>query len=251
MKTKGSDHRFTDDIAQEYELIALAYPGFEAFQQRMVAGIDFSRVGRGDVEAGEPFQLLEIGSGDGFATEKLVNALNSAGVPGRITAIDIDAGMINKAREYLEERVDTRALRLQEADALAYLQDCPEASYDAVASSFTLHNFEATYRREIERQIHRVLRTGGLYTNADKYAPSGQEQFDALAHHVDQFFAAFIPRGKTELLRKWVMHNISDQSPRHVMFAEETVSRLEQQGFRRVTIEQQTGLQAILRAYKG
>lgn len=251
MKTKGSDHRFTDDIAQEYELITLAYPGFETFQQRMVDGIDFYRGEPGDVEGREPFQLLEIGSGDGFATEKLVRALSAAGVPGRITAIDIDASMVDKAREYLGERVGTDNLRLQQADALAYLQDCPEASYHAVASSFTLHNFEATYRREVEKQIHRVLRTGGLYTNADKYSPGGQEQFDALARHVDHFFAAFVPRGKTELLRKWVMHNISDQSPRHVMFADETVSRLEQHGFRKVTIEQQSGLQAILRAFKG
>ena len=223
MKTKSGEHRYTDDIAQEYELITLAYPDFEAFQQRMVEGIDFS-VTRTDpesdlVESGgaSPFHLVEIGTGDGFTTVKLVEAMNRAQNRGRITGLDIDGEMIRKAKAFLEERIGQHQVQFMEKDALAYLQDCPESSVDVVASSFTLHNFEHDYRAEVERQIHRVLRAGGTFTNADKYAPGGQEQFDALAFHVDQFFTAFVPRGKVELLRKWVIHNISDQSPRHVM----------------------------------
>ena len=256
MKTKNDDHRYTRDIAREYELITLAYPGFEEFQQGMVEGIDFTRAAPTGQdpempERGEPFHLLEIGTGDGFATEKLVRAMRDAGNSGIFTSVDIDGAMITKARAYLDAHVTDHRVQFRESDALAYLQDEPEGSFDVVATSFTLHNFEQTYRQEVERQIHRVLRTGGFYTNADKYAPAGQEQFDALARHMDQFFEAFVPRGKTDLLRKWVIHNISDQSPRHVMFAEETVSRLQALGFRQVTLVHRAGLQAILRARKG
>ncbi len=248
MKTKRSDHRYTEDIAREYELITLAYPDFEAFQERMVEGIDFSGAGS---EREGPFRLLEIGTGDGFATVKLARALNRAQVSGVITSIDIDSRMIEKAQELLDEHVGNHHVHFLASDALAYLQDEPEGSFDVVATSFTLHNFDNAYRRVVETQIHRVLRTGGLYTNADKYAPEGQEQFDALAHHVDEFFTAFLSRGKTELLRKWVIHNISDQSPRHVMFVEETITRLKELGFRKVAIDPRQNLQGLLRAFKG
>lgn len=247
MKRKNGNHRYTDDIAREYELITLAYPDFEAFQRRMVGGIDFAP----SAEGSESFHLLEIGTGDGFATVKLLRAMKAAENRGSFTSIDINREMIEKARVLLKTVEPEHRVHFREADALAYLQDEPEGSFDVVATSFTLHNFERAYREEVEKQIHRVLKTGGLYTNADKYAPAGQDQFDALARHVDQFFEAFVPRGKTELLRKWVIHNISDQSPRHVMFADETVSRLQTLGFRNVTLVERAGLQAVLRAYKG
>ncbi|TVR67933.1 MAG: class I SAM-dependent methyltransferase [Spirochaetaceae bacterium] len=247
MKRKNEGHRYTDDIAREYELITLAYPDFEAFQRRMVEGVDFAA----GAEREEPFHLLEIGTGDGFATVKLLRAMKAAGNRGTFTSVDINHEMIEKARALLKTVEPEHSVHLRESDALAYLQDEPEGTFDVVATSFTLHNFERTYREEVEKQIHRVLRTGGLYTNADKYAPEGQEQFDALARHVDQFFEAFVPRGKTELLRKWVIHNISDQSPRHVMFADETVARLQALGFRKVALTERAGLQAVLRAYKG
>ncbi len=245
MKTKKADHRFTEDIAREYEMITLAYPDFEALQRTMVEGIDFSRGQE------QPFRLLEIGTGDGFTTVKLARAMERAGDGAVLTTVDISAEMLAKARDLLEGALGEHHVQYRQMDALAFLQDEPEGHFDVVATSFTLHNFERTYRESVEQQIHRVLRPGGVYTNADKYAPSGQEQFDALALHIDHFFAAFLPQGKTELLRKWVIHNISDQSPRHVMFVDETVSRLEKLGFREVRIEQQTGLQAVLRARKG
>lgn len=252
MKTTSSDHRYTEDIAQEYELITLAYPDFEDFQRWMVQGIPFPRRDPDAPPAAEPLRILEIGTGDGFATVKIVRAMEAASVNGVVTSVDISRNMLDKARILLEKTGASRDLvHFREADALAFLQDEPEDTFDAVVTSFTLHNFERGYREEVERRIHSVLKTGGLYTNADKYAPRGQEQFDALANHVDQFFRAFIPKGKTDLLRKWVIHNISDQSPQHVMFAHETVPRLQALGFRNVSVEHRAGLQAVLRAYKG
>lgn len=248
MKTKKRDHRYTDDIAREYELITLAYPDFEAFQQKMVEGITFETT---ESARDEPFHMLEIGTGDGFATAKLLDALTHSGIGGLITTIDINEEMLRKAQALVRNHAGSTHIRFREADALAFLQDSPDDSFDVVATSFTLHNFEHSYRAEVERHLYRVLRPKGLYTNADKYAPSGQDQFDALAHHVDQFFSAFVPQGKIELLRKWVVHNISDQSPRHVMFAEDAIARLGALGFRQVRIEHRAHMQAVLRAVKG
>lgn len=248
MDTPSGEHRFTGDIAREYELITLAYPDFAAFQRWMIEGIQFRTPG-GDRE--EPFHVLEIGTGDGFTTVMLVEAMSDLDPPGIITTLDNDATMIRKAQSQLQAETRSGHVRLREADALAFLQDCPDSSVDVVASAFTLHNFEAGYRREVERQIYRVLRSKGIFTNADKYAPEGQERFDALAYQVDRFFEAFVTRGKLDLLRKWVIHNISDQSPRYVMYAEESISRLEALGFRQVVVSGRSHMQAVLRAVKG
>ncbi|SIQ16056.1 Ubiquinone/menaquinone biosynthesis C-methylase UbiE [Alkalispirochaeta americana] len=245
MSRTSGEHRFTGDLAQEYELITLAYPDFEAFQHQMIEGIDFSSAG---TDRDVPFHLLEIGTGDGFTTTRLVQAMLEAPGAGLITSIDNDPNQLHKAQEHLREATKGGHVHLRESDALAYLQDSPDESFDVVATAFTLHNLEAGYRREVERQIFRILRPGGLFTNADKYAPRGQEQFDALAYQIERFFQAFVPRGKLEILQKWVLHNISDQSPRYAMFADETVSHLEAIGFKGVEISHRSHMQAVLRA---
>jgi tRNA (cmo5U34)-methyltransferase len=225
-------HRFSGTLAEEYDLITLAYPDFEAFQRRMVEAI-------ATTAAGAP-RILEIGTGNGFTTRLLME------IPAaRIVTIDNDPQMVAQAREQLGGTIE-----IVEADALEYLAAAPAAAFDVVASGFTLHNMEVGYRDPVEREIFRVLAPGGLFTNADKYAPDGQERFDALVFQVERFFDAFVERGKLDLLRKWVTHNITDQSPRFVMTAADTPRRLEALGFENVTVGDRSHMQAVLRAYK-
>ncbi len=239
MNKKG-EHRFTGSLAEEYELITLAYPEFESFQQTMVR-----RIAEATHEMDGPVKILEIGTGNGFTTRMLID-LCERGNPGTITTIDNDPEMVRQAREH----ISTPLCTILEADALAFLQDQTDDSWDVVTSAFTIHNLERDYRDEVERHIYRVLRSGGMFANADKYAPDGQERFEALAFQVERFFDAFVPTGRTELLRKWVVHNIDDQSPRYVMFASEATPRLRQLGFRHVTLEARAHMQAVLCARK-
>ncbi len=223
-------HRFSGSLAEEYDLITLAYPDFEAFQRHMIEAIA-TRAPQ------DRRRILEIGTGNGFTTRLL------AGIEGaEIVTVDNDPEMVAQAREQLPD------LEIREADALTFLQEMPERSVDVVASAFTLHNMEAPYRDRVEAEIFRVLRPGGLFTNADKYAPDGQERFDALAFQVNRFFDAFLERGKTDLLRKWVTHNIDDQSPRFVMLASETPTRLGALGFVDIHVGHRSHMQAVMPA---
>lgn len=243
MKHTG-EHRFSGSLAEEYELITLAYPDFETFQHRMIDRIS-ERVAahRSD----DTLNLLEIGTGNGFTTRLILEALAKAPqTTVKVVSIDNDPEMLAQAVEH----INTRRCELHEADALAFLQDQPADSWDIVASAFTIHNLERDYRDEVEKEIYRVLRKDGLFTNADKYAPDGQERFEALTYQVGRFFDAFLESGRHELLRKWVLHNIDDQSPRYVMLASEAIPRLNALGFREVVLDGRAHMQAVLTAYR-
>jgi tRNA (cmo5U34)-methyltransferase len=239
MKKQG-EHRFSGSLAEEYERITLAYPEFESFQRVMIR-----RIGNHIRSMDPPIHILEIGTGNGFTTRLLVD-MGERGNQATVTSIDNDPEMLSQAAEHITSPTCT----LLEADALSFLQDQPDDTWDVVASAFTIHNMERDYREEVEREIHRVLSSGGLFANADKYAPDGQERFEALAYQVERFFDAFVPSGRTELLRKWVLHNIDDQSPRYVMYASEAIPRLNALGFRKVTLEGRSHMEAVLFAGK-
>jgi ubiquinone/menaquinone biosynthesis C-methylase UbiE len=228
-------HRFSGTLAEEYELITLAYPDFEEFQRRMVETIG--------ARAAQTPRILEIGTGNGFTTRMLME-LEGA----QIITVDNDPQMVEQAQREFHGKEG--APHVVEADALELLRDQPSESFDVVASAFTLHNMETTYRDPVEREIFRVLRPGGLFTNADKYAPEGQERFDALVFQVERFFDAFVELNKLDLLRKWVTHNITDQSPRFVMPASTAPDRLSGIGFENVEVGNRAHMQAVLTAWK-
>ena len=257
--------RFEGELADEYELITLAYPDFEQFQRGLCDAIREHARACAPAQAGRAASLLEIGTGNGFTTDLLLTDFPSM----TITTIDNDPSMVRQARDrFAVDRAGAAAatpgppstpgpppamperLSIVEADALEWLSRCDAASVDVVASAFTLHNMERDYRDAVEAQILRVLSPGGLFVNADKYAPDGQARFDALALQVERFFDAFVPLEKLDLLRSWVVHNIADQSPRFVMFERDSVERLRALGFDSVAVSGRRNMQAILVACK-
>ncbi len=228
-------HRFSGTLAEEYELITLAYPDFEEFQRHMVNTI---------IRQGPPAPaILEIGTGNGFTTRILMEIPDAS-----MITVDNDPQMVAQARDQL--RPENGAPEVVEADALRFLRDQPAHSLGVVATAFTLHNMEADYRGLVEAEIFRVLQPGGMFTNADKYAPEGQERFDALVYQVERFFDAFGEPEKLDILRKWVTHNITDQSPRFVMPASTAPARLSQLGFQNVQVGNRAHMQAVLTAWK-
>ncbi len=234
------ERRFSGALAEEYELITLAYPDFESFQRRMI-----DVIGR---EAPDAAHILEVGTGNGFTTRMIME------IPApEVISIDNDPHMVAQARSHLSDYhtgSDGGRLTIEEADALAFLHRQTDGRFDVVVSAFTLHNMEHEYRTDVEKEIFRVLAPGGLFVNADKYAPDDEERFDALIHQVERFFDAFAARGKLDLLRRWVVHNIADQSPRYVMRASESIGRLGALGFDAIHIGERADMQAILHARK-
>ncbi|WP_127529611.1 class I SAM-dependent methyltransferase [Paenibacillus kobensis] len=97
-------------------------------------------------------KVLEVGSGPGFITEKLLEDL-----PGsEITALDIDEVLLNGARQRLSH---IPASRLQWVQASVYETGLPEGQYDIViARLLFLHLHQPL---EAAAELKRVLKPGG------------------------------------------------------------------------------------------
>lgn len=235
----AEERRFSGRLAEEYELLELAYPDFRSFQQQLVSHVE-------RLPAGSPLLLLEIGAGKGFTTDLVLQARSDV----TIDAVDNEPAMISQLKEKHRDAVRSDALRPVERDALEFVREQEEGRYDAFFSAFTLHNLHTSYREKLLPELFRVLKPGGLFVNADKYAPDGQAQFDALETQLGRFFDAFVPLGKYELLRDWVLHNVMDQSPQRCQRESEAVAQLEQVGFRNVAAEGRSNMQAVVVAGK-
>ena len=81
----SDQQRFEGRLAQEYDLITLAYPDFAVFQFTMVRHLT--------QQLPEGAQILEIGTGNGFTTDILLTARPD----WRVVTLDNDQEMVAQA----------------------------------------------------------------------------------------------------------------------------------------------------------
>jgi ubiquinone/menaquinone biosynthesis C-methylase UbiE len=200
--------------------------------------------------AGRPNTLmtaLDIGCGDGLTSESILRAAPTL----TVTAIDPEPKMITQALVNLREFIQAGRCQVVQTDALSYLRGVQNGTFDVVASALTLHNLQAGHRYEVLRHIWPALKPGGLFVNADKYAPQDdQARFEALGVALKRFFDALLPLAKYSLLQDWVLHNVADQAPDRCMKEEDAVRELSQIGFRDITFHERENMEAVLSARK-
>lgn len=237
----NEEKRFAGRMSDEYRLVEKAYPHFEELQEAI-----------GDAVAsfqnpdGDGVYLLEIGCGDGITSDVILRARQDV----HLTAIDNESKMVTQIRENLRDEIADGRVEVVEADALEFLKKAPEASFDIVSSALTLHNFHHAFRFDILGASFRVLKPGGLFVNADKYAPEGQARFDALITQLGRFFDTFLPLEKYDLLKDWVLHQVTDQSPDRVMTEVQARQEMERLGFVDIRVSHRHGMEAVLSARK-
>jgi hypothetical protein len=109
---------------------------------------------------------------------------------------------------------------------------------------------ERSYRDALHAEIFRSLKPAGQFVNADKYATGEEQRFEALQLSLEKAFEVLVPLGKFDLLRECVLHNVADQAPDRVMWAEETAEGLRTLGFIFVEFPYRDNLQAAMVATK-
>lgn len=205
-----SERRFQGKISADYLLVMQGIPHLAEIDREVVNAIR----GFKSPAASSTLKVLEIGCGSGRATAKLLASRPDIS----LTAVDNEPQLLVQTRQNLQNEIKQGKLTLVESDALAYLQSAGNSHFDIVVSVMALHNFERTYRSRVLREIHRILKPGGLFINGDKYPPDDPIEFyRVLPLHLAPFFDVLGPVGRADLLKEVVLHELADLAPDRAM----------------------------------
>lgn len=234
---------FSGILGQDYRLLKLICP-LAAEMSRLVGERVGSYQSRQPVER---LQVLEIGGGTGITSLAILTAREDC----HVLAVDNEPNMLGQARENLRRWTDQGRLTFLEQDALSALQRQDAASFDIVASAYTLHNFHDSYRDDVIREIFRVLRPGGLFVNGDRYALDDVDAHTRLVQQeVRGYFSALTEIRRLDLLEQWIVHLFSDESENHVMRESPALQQLRQTGFDDIALTHRQQVNALLTAVK-
>lgn len=235
------DNPFTGPIGAEYEALRLLCPNAAVLARMVGEEVAEWRRGAGPIEG------FEIGCGTGISTLAALTARSDL----KLTAVDSAAEMLDQARVNLADYASAGRVTFIEADALAALRALPDARMDVVISNYAIHNFTDDYRNAVISEIFRALKPGGLFVNGDRYAMD-----DPAAHLADTqavvrgWFRIFIEMKRLDLLEDWIVHVLSDESPRRIMYFEPALEQLRAAGFAPVTVEFRDGVDTLVTAVK-
>lgn len=116
--------------------------------------------------------VLDIGSGTGRLTSLCRTALPGA----RIVGIDPAPTMVEEA----EAKFAADPLASFRHGVVEDLSAFPAESFDVAVSSFALHHLELGTYPKAAAELHRVLRPGGIFINADQFCrvmgPAGSKE---------------------------------------------------------------------------
>jgi len=206
-------------IAEEYILIDKVYGNYLSFEERIVPILK-------DYKSVSEINVLEIGCGTGITTEILLKSRENI----KLTAIDIDKDIIECASHTLLSYSNVNFIA---ADALSFVEKQGANSFDLIVSAFTIHNLTNEYRQSLYREIYRVLKTGGLFINADKFVSDNkEEQIAGLKYRIGTYIDTLLREDKFDLLKEWVTHYIEDQHPNLLLKFDKTIEDLETVGFK-------------------
>lgn len=102
-----------------------------------------------------PCAILELGCGDGTFWQRNVDRVP---VHWHVTLTDLSEGMLNDAREQLEDCLPNDQFYFTPADARSI--PFPDASFDAVMANHMLYH--VSERHQALKEIRRVLKPGGV-----------------------------------------------------------------------------------------
>lgn len=192
----------------------------------------------------EKIEVMDIGTGVGYTASQLLSADSRI----RLTSFDNEPKMIAGAQENMKSEIESGRLRLEQKDALEFLKQMPDGSFEAIASAYVIHNFEKNYREQAIKEIYRILKPGGVFINSDKLYPDDEGEYQKeYQWQLDMFMKADVD----EKTRKgWLEHYEFDNRPDIAVREGEMLKMLEEAGFKEMEISNRNHLEALLVAKK-
>ncbi|WP_031032476.1 class I SAM-dependent methyltransferase, partial [Streptomyces sp. NRRL WC-3725] len=140
-------------------------------------------------------RAVEIGCGSGYGTRMILDRFRAA----KVDAIDLDPGMVAKARRRLADRPGRVRLAVGDATDLKAAFDAEDGTYDAAFDFAIIHHIPDW--RSAVAEIARVLKPGGVFVFDEVTAhPLARPSYQKLFVHPtrDRFtadeFLAELPR---------------------------------------------------------
>ena len=231
-------NRFKNAIGEEYSLFKLAVPHYDKLQDKLANRI----IEESKSNNKESIDILEIGCGPGYTTLFILKADPRT----KVTALDDESIMIDQAKEVLKSFVDAGRVRLAPNDALDFLKKAKDDSFDAIVSSYTLHNFKQDYRKQVLIECYRVLKKGCLFANADKYARDNKESHkEDLQWQIKQF-GVYDSINRPDLKEMWTKHYLEDENPEIMMYEGASLNELTKLNYKGVKTIYRNNMEAII-----
>jgi ubiquinone/menaquinone biosynthesis C-methylase UbiE len=152
-----TDGYFSEHSAEVYELgVELLFRGTADVMRRQIIP-PISRFVRAAGGAGQ-LRLLDVACGTGRTLHQLAQAHPAL----RLYGIDLSPAYIRQARKLLDDLAEV-ALAVENAEALPYA----DATFDIATSVYLFHELPRNARRNVLREMFRVVRPGGLVVIED------------------------------------------------------------------------------------
>jgi ubiquinone/menaquinone biosynthesis C-methylase UbiE len=188
-----------------------------------------------------------LGGGTGVTSLAILSANEQL----TLLSVDNEPTMQNQAKQNLQRWADEGRLCFSNKDALSALQSLISNSVDVIATAYTLHNFEASYRNQVVSEIFRVLKPNGQFINGDRYALN-----DVSAHtrstqdEVAGYFKVLTGLNRLDVLEHWIIHLFSDESENHIMREALALQQLSDAGFKHISLSHRLEVNALVTAIK-
>lgn len=128
----------------------------------------------------KPRRILDMGCGIGRATLPYVDAFPDA----EVHAVDVAAPQVR----YGHARAEALGRRIHFSQQSAEATDFADESFDLVVSHGLFHETSGKAIRNIVREIHRLLKPGGVTMHSDPQLGRGLDPHDAFLHDWDTYY---------------------------------------------------------------
>jgi tRNA (cmo5U34)-methyltransferase len=236
--------RYSGVLGKHYNLISQVMSYHESFQNTVKETL--TKFAGEHPELTE-IKVLEVGTGTGLTSVRVLESDPRV----KLTTVDADGNLMEKAKQVLADMAER--IEFINKDILSVLQTMKSESLDAIASALTIHNFPPEYRDQVMTELARVIKSGGLFVNADKYAlenpeahaNSLKEQIDSF----DMFDTMKIPDVDIPKLKQgWIEHYKADEITK--MGEKESIELLEKLGFKDIKVIFRESMEATITAIK-
>lgn len=236
------DAIFSGVIGQDYELLNLICP-LATKMSRLVGAAASEHA----AQTTGNLSVVELGGGTGITTLSLLTASDKL----NILSIDNEPVMQEQAKKHLHKWAAEGRVAFCGDDALTALENIATGSVDIVASAYTLHNFLDTYRKEVIREVFRILKPGGRFINGDRYGLDDVSKHTrTIQDEVGGYFKVLTQLNKLDVLEHWIVHLFSDESENHVMRESIALDQLRDAGFSDINLTHRLEVNALVTATK-